>query len=92
MYMCSVMSESVTVAWQTPMSMEFSKQEYWSGWPFPTPGNLPDPGIEPTSPALASRFSLPLCQIYHIICADVWNGNGIQRFKGKSLTSTKYQG
>ena len=41
-----------TVAHQTPPSMEFSKQEYWSGLPFPSPGDLPDPGIEPRSPAL----------------------------------------
>ena len=38
------------------LSMEFSRQEYWSGLPFPIPGNLPDPGIKPTSPALAGRF------------------------------------
>ena len=36
----------------TPLSMEFSRQEYWSGLPFPSPGDLPDPGIEPRSPAL----------------------------------------
>ena len=36
--------------------MEFSRQEYQSGWPFSPPGNLPDPGIEPMSPMLASRF------------------------------------
>ena len=36
--------------------MRFSRQEYWSGLPFPSPGDLPDPGIEPTSPALAGRF------------------------------------
>ena len=39
--------------------MEFSKQEYWSGVPFPPPGDLPDPGIKPTSltsPALAAKF------------------------------------
>ena len=40
-----------TVAYQAP-SMEFSRQEYWSGLPFPSPENLPDPGIEPGSPAL----------------------------------------
>ena len=34
----------------------FPRQEYWSGLPFPSPGDLPDPGIEPTSPALAGRF------------------------------------
>ena len=41
-----------TVACQAPPSMGFSRQEYWSGWPFPSPGDLPDPGIEHTSPAL----------------------------------------
>ena len=40
-----------TVARQAPLSMEFSKQEYWSGLPFPPPGDLPDPGIELESPA-----------------------------------------
>ena len=35
-----------------PLSMEFSRQEYWTGLPFPSPGDLPDPGIEPESPAL----------------------------------------
>ena len=45
-----------TVAHQAPLSMGFSRQEYWSGLPCPSPGDLPDPGIEPvslTSPALA---------------------------------------
>ena len=41
-----------TVARQAPLSMGFSRQEYWSGLPFPSPGDLPDPGIEPGSPAL----------------------------------------
>ena len=41
-----------TVAHQAPQSMGFSRQEYWSGLPFPSPGELPDPGIEPMSPAL----------------------------------------
>ena len=41
-----------TVAYQAPSSMGFSRQEYWSGLPFPSPGDLPDPGIEPGSPAL----------------------------------------
>ena len=49
------MSDSVTswtVAHQAPLSMEFSRQEYWSGLPFPSPGDLPDTGIEPGSPTL----------------------------------------
>ena len=44
-----------TVAHQAPLSMGFSKQEYWSGLPFPSPGDLPDPGIEPMSPALQAE-------------------------------------
>ena len=45
-----------TTAYQAPVSMGFSRQEYWSGLPCPSPGDLPDPGIEPKSPVLASRF------------------------------------
>ena len=45
-----------TVACRAPLSMGFSRHEHWSGLPFPSPGDLPDPGIEPTSPALAGRF------------------------------------
>ena len=41
-----------TVAHQAPLFMGFSRQEYWSGLPFPSPGDLPDPEIEPRSPAL----------------------------------------
>jgi len=41
-----------TVAYKAPLPMEFSRQEYWSGLPFPSPGNLPDLRIEPGSPAL----------------------------------------
>ena len=41
-----------TVAHQAPPSMGFSREEYWSGLPFPSPGDLPNPGIEPRSPAL----------------------------------------
>ena len=48
-----------TVTHQPPLPLEFSRQEYWSGLPFPTPGDLPNPGIEPTSlasPELAGKF------------------------------------
>ena len=47
-----------TVAYQAPQSMEFSRQEYWSGLPFPSPGDLPDPGIEPGPPTLQADASL----------------------------------
>ena len=41
-----------TIACQAPLSIEFSRQEHWSGWPFPSPRDLLPPGIEPGSPAL----------------------------------------
>ena len=50
---CVILFETPwTVAYQVPPSMEFSRQEYWSGLPFPSPGDLPDPGIKPRSPTL----------------------------------------
>ena len=59
----SVMSDFFTTSWtlahQAPLFMEFSRQEYWSGFPFPPPEDLPDPGIKPVSPAspvLAGKF------------------------------------
>ena len=55
----SVASDSAaswTVTSQAPLSMEFPRQEYWSGLPFPTPGDLPDAEMEPASPALAADF------------------------------------
>ena len=48
-----------TVALQAPLSMGFSRQEYWSGMPFPSPGDLPHPWIELRSPALLQADSLP---------------------------------
>ena len=45
-----------TIAHQVPLSMEFPRQEYWSGLPFPSPGDLPDPGIKPESGGLAGGF------------------------------------
>ena len=61
-HVCSVVSDSVTpwrVAHQSPLSMKFSRQEYWHGLLFPPPGDLPDPSIKPSFPAslaLAGRF------------------------------------
>ena len=48
-----------TVALQAPLTMGFSRQEYWSGLPFLSPGDFPSPKIELTSPALAGRFFIP---------------------------------
>ena len=50
--LCPTLETPWTIARQAPLSMVFSRQEYWSGLPFPSPGNLPDPGIKPGSPAL----------------------------------------
>ena len=46
-----------TIAHQASLSMEFSRQEYWSGLPFPSPGNLPDPRVKPGSPRLSPQTS-----------------------------------
>ena len=62
MHCCAVASDSlqpcVTVTHQAPLSMGFSRQEYWSGLQCPPPGEIPDPGIKPVSPAL-QEDSLP---------------------------------
>ena len=50
--LCLTLCSPVDVVHQAPLSMGFSRQESWDGWPFPSPGDLPDPGIEPGSPAL----------------------------------------
>ena len=55
---CSTLATPWTVARQAPLPMGFSRQGYWNGLPFPSPGDLPDPGIEPGSPALQEE-SLP---------------------------------
>ena len=52
---CSPLEIPWTVARQTPLSMGFPRQEHWSGLPFPSPEDLPNPGIEPTTPVLAGR-------------------------------------
>ena len=68
------------VACKAPLAMGFSRQEYWSGLPFPTPGDLPDPGIEPVSlmsPALAGRFfatappELPVSSPVSLVSSDL---------------------
>ena len=57
---CLTLATPWTVASQAPLSMGFSRQEYWSGLPFPLPGDLPDPGIEPVSPAAPALETLSL--------------------------------
>ena len=61
--MCSVAQACLTLAtpWtaacQSPLSMWFSRQKYWSGWPFPSPGGHSDPGIKPSSPLAGGFFT-----------------------------------
>ena len=68
------------VTYQAPQSMGFSRQEYWSGLPFPSPGDLSNPGIEPRSPALQTDAlpSEPLGKPIYIynVHAIVWNQTG----------------
>ena len=53
---CLTLCDLWAVACQAPLTMGFSRQEDWSGWPFPSPGDHLDPGIKPASPALAGGF------------------------------------
>ena len=55
-----------TVAYQAPPTMGFSRQEYWSGLPFPSPGDLPDPGIQPRSPTLEADALTSEPPVYYI--------------------------
>ena len=86
MYVCARVVSRVqlfAIPWthQAPLSMEFSKEEYWSGLPFPTPGDLPNPGIEPASPALAGRFfsieppEKPVCMLIPILNSEALKYN-----------------
>ena len=80
LFSCSVVSDSVTprtVARQAPLSMGFSRQEYWSALPCPPPGDLPDPGIEPTSSPQTGGFfatespGKPVCRHEHRTAQDL---------------------
>ena len=67
-----------TVACQASLSMEFSMQEYWSSLPFPPPGHLPDPGINPTSLTLADGFfttASPRKPLHHVTLSFLRSGN-----------------
>ena len=72
----SLQSHGLYVAHQAPLSMEFSRQEYWSGLPFPPPGDLLNPGIKPeffTSPALAGRFfTIQFSSVQSLSCVQLF--------------------
>ena len=68
--LCPTLETPWIVASQAPLSMELSRQEYWSGLPFPSPGDLPNPGIEPWSPVLqvdshSNQLSYQGCPIHY---------------------------
>ena len=91
---CSVMSDSL---WphrlQAPTSMGFSRQEYGSGLPFPSPGELPDPGIESRSPTLQadSLLSEPLGKhIYHLFCSSFPLAPETFHLRAKKIFSLNY--
>jgi len=84
-----------TVAYQAPLSMEFSRQQYWNGLPFPSPEDLPNPGIKPRSPTLQadslrlSHLGNPLYvnTFVHFVYRLPYWGKGIQtcsKFKSQS--------
>ena len=87
-----------TIALQAPLSMGSSRQEYWSGLPCPPPGNLPNPGIEPASPALAGgRFTTeppgkpPVPRSWHSL-SSAHKGTPVSRPQGDRLESPDDRG
>ena len=77
--LCPTLATPWTVALQAPLFMEFSRREYWCGlpftsssffffWPFTSPGDLPNPGVEPVSPALAAEFFTDWATIMSMYC------------------------
>ena len=77
---CLTLCDSMTAAHQAPLSMGFFRQEYWSGLPFPSPGELPDPRIEPRSPALqadALRGMDPLMSLFKLAVPSPGSFTGV---------------
>ena len=70
---CPTLATSWTVACQAPLYMGFSRQEYWSGLSFPSPGDLPEPGTEPMFPALAGRLFIICATRETPISMDIWS-------------------
>ena len=87
-----------TVACQVPLSMGFSRQENWSGLPFPSPGDLSDPGMEPMSPALAGKFftsespgkPLVIILVSRLVCLQQIHLNKKHILKAKTLKEMCY--
>ena len=87
--MCSVRSDSLwplwTVAHQTPLSMGFSRPEYWGALPFPSPGDLPEPGIEPRSPTLQVDFFFSMPNYHLLIGIFLLSTNGLNSGTGVTI-------
>ena len=79
---CLVALAPWAIAHQAPLSMEFSRQEYWIGLPFPPPRDLPDPRIEPASPALASRVFIHMSELVEkMMLHDFWKWKFLSRVR-----------
>ena len=80
---CLTLCDPMDVACQAPLSLGFSRQEYWSGLPCPPPGHLPDPGTESMSPALAGRFlttsTIWEAQALNKSCLKKWANNPLEQ-------------
>ena len=79
--LCPTLFAPWTITRQAPLSMGISRQEYWSGLPFPSPGDLPDPGIKPmslASPALAGRL---------FITGAIWEAQSLEEQVKNELNS-----
>ena len=88
------MSNSFGTPWtavcQSPLSMGFPRQEYWSGLPFPSPGDLPDPGIKTKSPALAGGFFTTEPSVMNLVslqCLGVFHETHISVIVGNQTTN-----
>ena len=83
-----------TVARQAPPSMEFSRSEYWSGLPFPSPGDLPDPGIEPRSPTFQANTlpSEPPGKPLFKLCVKTDRSSGIPLWRSAKNTQLALRG
>ena len=85
------------IALQAPLSMGFSRQEYWSRLPCPPPGDLPEPGIEPVSPALAGGFftsepSVQFSSVSHSVVSDSLRPHESQHARPPCPSPTPHQG
>jgi len=89
---CPTLCDLWTVAHQAPLSRGFSRQEYWSGLPFPSPGDLPDPGIKPRSPTLPHcRQTLNLCatrEAAYVVQGTVLNASHILSLNSQNTLCT----